>query len=131
MARSLTVLMNQADFPLRAPLQAAIKALHFNLTIEDDYVPFVNSGYLPCTLDGEDAGLMLRFCKLEKPTDKDSSVNLQWSGDPREKITVYIIATALASQFNASVLDENNAPISVSALMAMTKQALSSIDELL
>ncbi|HEY3301048.1 MAG TPA: hypothetical protein VGJ90_09770 [Methylophilaceae bacterium] len=131
MARSFTVLINQADFPLRASLQAAIKDLHFKLTLEDDYVPFVSAGYLPCTLEGEDAGLMMHFCKLEPPTDKDGSVNLQWSGDPREKITVLIIASALASHFNASVLDENNALISASALLTMTKQTLASIDEVM
>jgi hypothetical protein len=131
MARSFTVLINQADFPLRASLQAAIKDLHFNLTVEDDYVPFVSSGYLPCTLEGEDAGLMMRFCKLEPPADKDGSVNLQWSGDPREKITVLMIASALASQFNASVLDESHALISPPALVAMAKQAIASIDEVM
>lgn len=129
MARSFTVLIHQADFPLRAALQAAIKDLNFNLTVEDDYVPFVSSGYLPCTLEGEDAGLMIRFFKHEPPTDKDDSISLQWSGDPREKVTVLIIASALASQFNANVLDENSAPVSASALFSMAKQALSSIDE--
>jgi hypothetical protein len=129
MARSFTVLINQVDFPLRAPLQAAIKGLNFNLTVEDDYVPFVSSGYLPCTLEGEDTGLMMRYCKLEPPTDKDGSVNLQWSGDLREKITVLMIASVLASQFNAHVLDENHALISAPALVIVTKQALARMDE--
>ncbi len=129
MARSFTVLIHQADFPLRASLQAAIKDLNFNLTVEDDYVPFVSSGYLPCTLEGEDAGLMLRFFKHEPASDKDNSVNLQWSGDPREKVTVLIIASALANQYNASVLDENSQPISASVLVSMAKQALASMDD--
>lgn len=129
MARSFTVLIHQADFPLRASLQAAIKDLNFNLTVEDDYVPFVSSGYLPCTLEGEDAGLMLRFFKHEPDSDKDDSVNLQWSGDPREKVTVLIIASALASRFNALVFDENSAPVSASTLVGMAKQALASMDD--
>jgi hypothetical protein len=131
MARSFTVLIHKEDFPLRAPLQAAIKDLNFNLTVEDDYVPFVSSGYLPCTLEGEDAGLMMRFFSHEPPTDKDGSVSLQWSGDPREKVTVLIIASVLAIQFNASVLDENNVLVSALALASMAKQALASIDELM
>lgn len=129
MARSFTVLIHQTDFPLRAALQAAIKDLKFNLTVEDDYVPFVSSGYLPCTLEGEDAGLMLRFYKHEPPSDADDSVNLQWSGDPREKITVLIIASALASQFNARVLDENGALTSASALVSMATQALARMED--
>ena len=129
MARSFTVSIQQADFPLRAALQAAIKALNFNLTVEDDYVPFVSSGYLPCTLEGEDAGLMMRFFKPESPTDKSDSVNLQWSGDPREKVTVLIIASALANQFDASVLDENSTPVSATTLVSMAKQALATLDE--
>lgn len=129
MARSFTVLIHQADFPLRTSLQATIKDLNFNLTVEGDYVPFVSSGYLPCTFEGEDAGLMMRFFKHESLTDKEGSVSLQWSGDPREKVTVLIIASALAGQFNARVLDESSKPLSASALIGMTKQALASIDE--
>ncbi|CAG0950637.1 hypothetical protein MTYP_00171 [Methylophilaceae bacterium] len=103
MARTYTAFINRADIPLRKKLQAAIKALGFKLTLEDDYVPFASSGYLPCTLDGEDAGLTLRFDASNAINGKDSAITLQWSGDPREEASVVMIAAALAQDSGAVV----------------------------
>jgi hypothetical protein len=60
-ARALTAYLRRPDVPARAALQAAIKELKLPLALDDGYVPFETSGYLPCTLDGEDAGFDLRF----------------------------------------------------------------------
>lgn len=130
MARTYIVKMKQEAFPLRGALQAAIKALGYPLTLEDDYVPFASSGYLPCTLDGEDAGFIIRFISNDI-AGEDATISLQWSGDPREKATVLIVATALASSFNATVLDENNEILALTELTASTKKSLASMDELI
>ncbi|HAF00121.1 MAG TPA: hypothetical protein DCO68_11935 [Methylophilaceae bacterium] len=129
MARTYTVKMKQDAFPLRVALQAAIKALGYPLTLEDDYVPFASSGYLPCTLDGEDAGLIIRFIGSEDITNQNASISLQWSGDAREKATVMIVATALAASFEATVLDETNVELTFAELAARTKKVLASISE--
>ncbi|MDX1914010.1 MAG: hypothetical protein SFU55_00370 [Methylophilus sp.] len=129
MARTYTVKMKQDAFPLRGALQAAIKTLGYPLTLEDDYVPFASSGYLPCTLDGEDAGLIIRFIGSEDVTNQNASISLQWSGDAREKVTVMIVATALASSFKATVLDENNVELSLAELTTSTKNVLASLDK--
>ncbi len=61
MARSQTAYLLRDDVPTRAALQKAIDGLKFKLTLDNSYVPFQTSGYLPCTLDGEDAGFDIRF----------------------------------------------------------------------
>jgi hypothetical protein len=131
MARNYIVNMKQEDFPLRKALQAAINTLGYPLIIEDDYVPFASSGYLPCTLNGEDAGLMIRFITSEDKANQVASISLQWSGDEREKATVAIIATALTSSFDAMVLDDNNVALSFTALTASTKEILAGMDEVI
>lgn len=128
MARQFTVMINQAEVPLRKPLQAAIQALQFPLTVEDEYVPFASAGYLACTLNGEDAGVMVRFLKVDPPCEKDGCIHLQWSSDPREQSTAYIIATALALEFDAIVLDDQQQYVSSSELSAMSKAALAELE---
>jgi hypothetical protein len=129
MARTYIVNMKKDVFPLRAALQTAINTLGYPLSLEDDYVPFASSGYLPCTLDGEDAGLIIRFMSSEDVTSQEATISLQWSGDAREKATVMIIATALAASFDATVQDENNAVVPLAELSANTKKTLASMDE--
>lgn len=131
MARSYSLKMKQENFPLRAVLQAAIKALGYPLIIEDDYVPFASSGYLPCTLNGEDAGLMIRFISSTDAENQDATISLHWSGDEREKATAMIFAIALAESFEAIVLDENNTLQPLNDLTTSIKKSLASMDELI
>jgi len=128
MARTCTAFLKRERIPLRAPLQAAIQALGFKLTLEDDYEPFVTSGYLPCTLDGEDAGLTLRFDANTEVDGKDSALTLQWSGDPREQVSVMMIAAALAHGFDAVVRDADNVVKSADELIASAKKGFESLD---
>jgi hypothetical protein len=128
MARSYTIKIKEADFPLRAQLQTAIKTQGYPLTIEDDYVPFASSGYLPCTLDGEDAGLMIRFVRNVEDKEQAANVSLQWSGDPREKVTVQIISTLLAADFGAIVFDEALNELTAATLSADTQKSLASLE---
>jgi hypothetical protein len=129
MARTYIVSMKKDDFPLRAALQKAINTLGYPLNLEDDYVPFASSGYLPCTLDGEDAGLIMRFMSPDDVTSQEATISLQWGGDVREKATVMIIATALAASFDATVQDESNTVVPLAELSANTKKTLASMDE--
>lgn len=111
MARALTAYLQSEKVPARKPLQQAIDALKFPLTVDDTYVPFETSGYLPCTLDGEDAGFDLRFkepVKLppevqEKVGTRDSALALKWGGDPREAAAALMVCAALAKSFDALV----------------------------
>src|SRR5450830_392694 len=128
MAQTYTAFLIRDLIPKRAALQAAIKTLGFKLTLEDDYVPFASSGYLPCTLDGEDAGLNIRFIDSDIVVGKDAAIVLQSGGDPREEATILMIAAALASSFDAVVHDKNNAEKNTEGLIASAKQAIAALD---
>lgn len=128
MARTYTAYLKRDQIPDRAALQAAIKSLGFKLTLEEDYAPFSSSGYLPCTLDGEDAGLTLRFDISNEIAGKDSALTLQWSGDPREQVSVMMIAAALAHGFDAVVRDADNVGKSANELLESAKKAFSGLD---
>ena len=128
MAQSYSAFLVRDLIPKRAALQAAIKALGFKLTLEDDYAPFESSSYLPCTLDGEDAGCTIRFIESQSVAGKDSVMILKSGGDPREEITILMIAATLANSFNAVIQDKNNTEQSVVTLIAAAKVAFAALD---
>ena len=133
MARALTAYLNRSDVPERGPLQQAIDALKFKVTLDADYAPFETSGYLPCTLDGEDAGFDLRF--RDVPDDlppavqaglagRDVALALKWGGDPREEMAALVFCAALVGKFNA-VVQEGGADgfLSIEQLLANAEAA--------
>ena len=93
MANSQIAFLARDQVPDRQRLQEAVKQLRFKLTIDEAYVPFECSGYLPCTLDGEDAGCDIRFgdataCAADaayvqaQRDGRDTAMLFRWSGDP-------------------------------------------------
>jgi hypothetical protein len=133
MARTLTAYLKRDDAPQRAALQAAIKALTFPLTLDDDYVPFETAGYLPCTIDGEDAGFDLKFkeAAAELPEalkasagDRDTAMAMTWGGDPREAAAAYMVCAALAKDFGALVHEGGTETLlTADAVVAKAKEA--------
>lgn len=136
MARALIAFLARADVPARTALQAAIDALKLKLVLDDGYVPLESAGYLPCTLDGEDAGFTLRFRPADTPPPavaavldgRDVAMEVRWSGDVREQISALGVCAALATAFGALVVDpDKDAPIEGKALAARAKAALEEI----
>ena len=126
MARALTAVLFRDKVPARKPLQQALDALGFGLKLDADYAPFETAGYLPCDLDGEDAGFDLRFKDAEdaaKFGGRDAVLTLNWGGDPREEAAASIVCAALAADFEAVVFCDD-AEVSVEALLARAKKAL-------
>jgi hypothetical protein len=114
MANTLTAFLDRSQVPTRPALQDAIKGLRFKLTIDDAYVPFECAGYIPCTLDGEDAGFEIKFSDsaghlAEAPhrqsqiSDRNAAIILRWGGDPRERASALVVAAILANSFGALV----------------------------
>lgn len=128
MAQTCTAFLMRDQIPQRAALQAGINTLGFKLTLEDDYIPFVSSGYLPCTLDGEDAGLNIRFIDSHTVAGKDAAFVLKSGGDPREEATVLMIAAVLANSFGAVLHDKNNTEKTTEELIASAREAFSTLD---
>ena len=134
MARALTAYLKRADVPARAALQQAIDCLPFALTLDDGYVPFETAGYLPCTLDGEDAGFDLRFkdaaAELQAaPTlqsaigNRDIAISCKWGGDPREEAAALAVCAALTREFGAIVM-RDGVPLASDDMLKQAKGAL-------
>jgi hypothetical protein len=134
MPRALTAYLKRADVPDRKALQDAIGALGLPLTLDDAYAPFATQGYLPCTLDGEDAGFDLRFTDTgagipPAPVDargaRDTALRCKGSGDPREDAAAAIVCAALAESFGALVREgETETPLSSEQLIARARSAM-------
>jgi hypothetical protein len=133
MARSQTVYMNRKDIPARADLQKAVNQLGFKVTLDHAYTPFNTSGYLPCTLDGEDAGFNMRFEEVAANLPpalasgiegRDTAIPLSWAGDPREELAALSVCAALVKQFSAIVHEpDDDKLLSFDQLMAKVKIA--------
>ena len=119
MKRALTAKLGQA-VPERSPLQEVIAALRFKLVLDEGYAPFAHTGYLPCTLDGEDAGFDLRFSEERELV----VLSLSWGGDPREAAAAYIFCAALVQSFGAEVTGEGGLSLSLAQLRAKAEAAL-------
>ena len=114
MANSQTAFLDRSQVPTRQALQEAVKSLQFKLTIDESYVPFECAGYIPCTLDGEDAGFEIKFGDSSTPLgnasnlraqigDRDTAITFRWGGDPRERVSAMIVSAVLAQSFGALV----------------------------
>jgi hypothetical protein len=83
---------------------------------------------MPCTLDGEDAGVTIKFDGSEEIAGKNTVVTLQWSGDPREQVSTTMIAATLAQKFSATVRDQNQQETSAEALVADARKQFANLD---
>jgi hypothetical protein len=137
MARAQTAYLYRKDVPVRKALQEAIDELGFKIKLDDSYAPFRPAGYLPCTLDGEDAGFDMRFQVVAAdlpPTLKsslagrDMAIGLRWAGDPREELAALTVCAALVKGFSAVVHEpDKDRLLSFDELLAKardTKEAL-------
>jgi len=135
MPRAHSAFIARKDVPARKELQAAIKALKYKVTLDDGYVPFETSGYLPCTLDGEDAGFTIRFQDVgqdlgnvpaavkEKLEGRDVEISFKWTGDIREVIAALAVSAALVNDFGAIIYDPDaDKVVSKSAFLAKAQE---------
>lgn len=131
MARLLTVWIKRQDVPSRPVLQKAIKALGAPLSLDEAYAPFETAGYLPCTLDGEDAGFDLRFKEGQTPAPelmarlngRDIAMTCKWGGDPREDAAASLFCAALVKSFGA-LAQQDDSFVTAEALLARAEAVL-------
>jgi hypothetical protein len=116
MARAQSAFLSRSNVPGRKDLQAALDALGFKITLDDTYVPLKSSGYLPCTLDGEDSGFTIKFAdiaesgELPEPVraeigERDVEISFRWSGDQRELACAMAVGAVLSKSFSAVIYD--------------------------
>jgi hypothetical protein len=137
MARSQTAYINRKDVPARADLQEAMDQLGFKVALDHAYAPFKTSGYLPCTLDGEDAGFNIRFEEVASNfppalassiEGRDTAIGFSWAGDPREELAALTVCAALVKQFGAIVhKPDKDKVLSFDQLLAKAKNIQASL----
>ncbi|BBL77073.1 hypothetical protein [Methylomagnum ishizawai] len=135
-----SALLGRADVPTRAQLQEALREFKFKLDVDAAYAPFQSVDYLPCTLNGEDGGVKLRFDAVEPylaqfpelddpPGQRDTLVTLRSGGDPREDVCVLMLAAVLAAKFGALVHDpKKNATIPADKLLGLARSRFAELD---
>lgn len=125
MANSQTAFLERSRVPDRPQLQEELKRLKCRLGIDESWVPFECSGYIPCTLDGEDAGFEIRFedgsSRLAAPLsdqagNRDAALVFRWGGDPRERASALIVCAALSHGFDALILRQGEEAFRASPL---------------
>ncbi len=136
MPRTITVYLKSTDVPKRKALQKAVDELKFGLMVDEAYMPFEMAGYLPCILNGEDAGFDMWFknrrSEFEVPAalepqigERDVAILCKWGGDPREVASAMIVCAALVKSFNAVARDgKGDTLLSYNQLLAKAKAAL-------
>jgi hypothetical protein len=134
MARILHAYLDPARMPAREELQTALQALRFRFVLDGAWVPYETQDYLPCTLEGEDAGVYVRFEReaalpeaaaalADAQGARRAVVQLRWGGDVREQMSAMLIAAALAEGFDALVIDpERGTRKTASALRAQARE---------
>jgi hypothetical protein len=137
MARSQTIYINRKDVPARADLQKAMDQLGFKVTLDHAYAPFKTAGYLPCMLDGEDAGFNIRFEEVASNLPpalasgiegRDTAIGLSWAGDPRDKLATLTVCAALVKRFSAIAHEpDKDKLLSFDQLMAKARNMQASL----
>ena len=109
-----TAFVERSRVPDRAKLEDAVRALGFDLSIDEFYRPFDCSGFLPCVLRGKQSGfeiyfespeeVLQRFPHLKEHVgNRDCAITFRWGGDMAECACVLIVSAALAAHFGAVV----------------------------
>lgn len=134
MARTLMLFIDPARLPDRMALQTAIQALRLGLKLDGDWPPATPNAYLPCTLQGEDAGMYVNLgtdaawpasgaASADQQGSRSSCVALRWGGDPREALAATVVAAALVEGFDALAIEpERGVRKSISSLKAQARE---------
>jgi hypothetical protein len=136
MPRALTIYLMSTDVPKRKALQKAVDDLKLGLTLDEAYMPFEMAGYLPCILNGEDAGFDMWF--KNRPSeftvspalqsqigDRGVAILCKWGGDSREAASALIVCAALVKSFDAIAQEGNgDTLLSSEQLLAKANAAL-------
>ena len=116
--------------PDRSELQASIDALGFDLKLHPEYTPFVDSGFLPFFLNGEDGPGFEIYYEVardvigenrafqEIAAGRDYCISMAWHGRMNDLACVLIVSCALIKDFDAVVSYEGEPPESLEKLLA-------------
>jgi hypothetical protein len=114
MSVTQSAFLEKSRIPERLKLEESIRALGFDLTIDEFYRPFECSGFLPCILKGRKSGFEIYFGSpdealaafphlVEEVGARDCEITFRLGGDMAECACMLIVCAALAKTFDAVV----------------------------
>jgi hypothetical protein len=133
MSNSQFAFINRSAVPDRAALQASIDALGFDLKLHPEFTPFDDSGFLPCTLSGEEGpGFEIFYedsAEIVGEDDdfkliadgRDHCISMVWRGSMKDLACVMIVSCALTKDFGAVVSYEGESPESLPKMLEATQ----------
>jgi hypothetical protein len=136
-----TAFVAKSRVPDRAKLEEAVRALGFDLSIDEFYQPFNCSGFLPCVLKGKKSGFEIYFGSpkeafqnfphlKEEAGTRDCAITFRWGGDMTECACVLIVSAALATSFDALVhYQDDDLVYTADQLVEQANQALGFSEE--
>jgi hypothetical protein len=118
MANEQYAFLRSSSMPTRDELQQAIDRAGFDLKLDADYQPRTNVGFVPCTLNGKEAGVEMYFDDSKElldsfreiAEDRDCCISFRWGGGMQECACAMIVSFALAESFDAIVSYEGEPP---------------------
>ncbi len=127
--------LKRTKVPSRAAWQVAINACGFDFQLDEELTPFEDSGFLPCKLNGADAGFEIYYDGsaelLEEFADiadgRDYCIAFRWGGNMAECASVLIASYALARYFGAVVSYEGEDPNEPEELLAEIKECIAEL----
>jgi hypothetical protein len=136
MSNTQLAFMARSSIPDPVRLQASIDRLGFDLKLDLQHVPFKDSGFWPCVLQGEaNVGFEVFYTAAHEVTDdaalihqlpqgRDSCMSMVWRSSMKDLACVMIVSCALARDFEAIVSYQGEPPEAFEAMLASTKAIL-------
>ena len=130
MANEQYAFLQKSKVPTRDQWQTAITACGFDFQLDPELKPFEDSGFLPCTLFGGDAGFEIYYDDspelhfTDVAQGRDYCISFRWGGSMIECASVMIASYALAKCFDAIVSYEGEEPSELEALLEETKECI-------
>lgn len=134
MAQEQYVFLEKSKVPSRNQWQQVVDESGFDLQIDEELVPFEQTGFLPCRLLGEESGVETYYqtvSDLDSPNfneiaaGRDYCISFRWGSSYQECACAMILSYALAQSFDALVSYEGEPPYaSLDALRTDTEEIL-------
>ena len=118
MANEQFAFLKSSGVPTRDQWQQAIDRAGFDLKLDPKLEPLKNVGFVPCKLNGAESGVEMYSDDSSEfmetfgaiADDRDCCISFRWGGSMRECACAMIASFALASEFDAVVSYEGEAP---------------------
>jgi hypothetical protein len=118
MANEQFAFLKSSRVPTRDQWQQAIDRAGFDLKLDPLFEPRTNVGFVPCKLNGAEAGVEMYFDDSTEFMDafgslageRDCCISFRWGGSMQECACAMVASFALASEFDAVVSYEGEPP---------------------